>query len=145
MRTPNDLVYGELNKYPISLKFVKSTIRYWIVLTQMKADRLPRIAYNIVAGLLFSPIFVYSQIQPISKGEPNGTGRRGVISYHPALHQIEDLALCNFFVLKWSIRLANPPMRLLTPNNIDVDVHESQTELKLHKRKRMNKTNENCP
>ena len=48
MRTPNDLVYGETNRYPL---FINSSVRcilYWLVLTRMEASKLANKAYMIL-------------------------------------------------------------------------------------------------
>eukprot|EP00745_Piridium_sociabile_P009702 TRINITY_DN16777_c0_g1_i4.p1 TRINITY_DN16777_c0_g1~~TRINITY_DN16777_c0_g1_i4.p1 ORF type:complete len:274 (-),score=-0.83 TRINITY_DN16777_c0_g1_i4:279-1100(-) len=50
-RTPNDLVYGETNRYPIYLNAMVRCMRYWIKLLQMDNDRIPRKAYNMLYNL----------------------------------------------------------------------------------------------
>lgn len=44
-RTPNDLVYGELNRYPILINSAMNCIRYWLRIVQMPDDRIPKQAY----------------------------------------------------------------------------------------------------
>ena len=51
MKTPNDLVYSETNRYPIYLNSIVRCIRYWVKLTRMKNSRLPRKAYNMLHDL----------------------------------------------------------------------------------------------
>jgi hypothetical protein len=51
IRTPNDLVYGELNRYPLKINATVNTIRYWLKLTQMTVDRLPKKAYSMIYKL----------------------------------------------------------------------------------------------
>ena len=51
VKTPNDLVYGELDRYPIYLNSVLRCIKYWLKLTQMDNTRLPRKAYNMLYDL----------------------------------------------------------------------------------------------
>ena len=46
MRTPNDLVYGETNRYPIYINSAIRCIQYWFKLLRMNNDRLPRKAYD---------------------------------------------------------------------------------------------------
>ena len=46
MRTPNDFVYKELNRYPITVNSIVNCIRYWIKLVQMDNHRLPYKAYR---------------------------------------------------------------------------------------------------
>ena len=41
MRTPNDLVYGETNRYPLFVNSAVRCIRYWLKLTRMEASKLP--------------------------------------------------------------------------------------------------------
>ena len=48
MRTPNDLVYGETNRYPIVLNSVIRCIRYWLKLTRMEEHRYPKKAYKML-------------------------------------------------------------------------------------------------
>jgi hypothetical protein len=51
LRTPNDLVYKELNRYPVTINFVISCIRYWLRLLAMDDDRLPKKAYVMLRNL----------------------------------------------------------------------------------------------
>ena len=46
MRTPNDLVYKELNRYPIVISSTINCIRFWLKLVQMERHRLPYKAYR---------------------------------------------------------------------------------------------------
>ena len=48
MRTPNDLVYGETNKYPLFVNSAVRCIRYWLKLTRMEASKLPNKAYRML-------------------------------------------------------------------------------------------------
>ena len=48
MRTPNDLVYGETNRYPLFVNSAVGCIRYWLKLTRMEASRLPSKAYRML-------------------------------------------------------------------------------------------------
>ena len=50
-KTPNDLVYCELRRYPITINMAINCIRYWIKLTQMEQHRLPKRAYNTLYRL----------------------------------------------------------------------------------------------
>jgi len=43
--TPNDLVYGEVGKFPIQINAVVRCVRYWLKLTSMEERRLPLRAY----------------------------------------------------------------------------------------------------
>ena len=45
MRTPNDLVYSELNRFPLIINAVIRCIRYWLKITRMESHRLPKRAY----------------------------------------------------------------------------------------------------
>lgn len=49
--TPNDFVYNELNRYPITVNFLVQCIRYWLRLTQMSDDRVPKKAYTMLSDL----------------------------------------------------------------------------------------------
>eukprot|EP00745_Piridium_sociabile_P029819 TRINITY_DN4926_c0_g2_i11.p1 TRINITY_DN4926_c0_g2~~TRINITY_DN4926_c0_g2_i11.p1 ORF type:complete len:208 (+),score=2.80 TRINITY_DN4926_c0_g2_i11:126-749(+) len=51
MRTPNDLVYGETNRYPIYINAAVRCIRYWLRIAQMDGFRLPYIAYRTLCEL----------------------------------------------------------------------------------------------
>ena len=51
MRTPNDLVYGETNRYPLYLNSAIRCIRYWLKLTKMYVSRLPSKAYRMLHEL----------------------------------------------------------------------------------------------
>ena len=47
MRTPNDLVYGETNRYPLFVYSAVRCIRYRLELTRMDVSRLPGKAYRM--------------------------------------------------------------------------------------------------
>ena len=51
VQTPNDLVYGETNRFPIYINSVVRCIKYWLKLTQMDETRLPKKAYNMLCDL----------------------------------------------------------------------------------------------
>ena len=40
-RTPNDLVYGEVGRFPIQINASVRCIRYWLKLTRIDEHRLP--------------------------------------------------------------------------------------------------------
>ena len=46
MKTPNDLVYAEMRRYPITVNSVINCVRYWLKLLEMEDHRLPKKAYN---------------------------------------------------------------------------------------------------
>ena len=46
VKTPKTLIYGELNRYPLSIDSKLRTIKYWLKLQEMDATRLPKQAYN---------------------------------------------------------------------------------------------------
>lgn len=50
-RTPNDLVYGELGRYPIYLNSYIKCIKYWLKLVCMNENRLPAVAYKTLRDL----------------------------------------------------------------------------------------------
>ena len=51
MRTPNDLVYGELGRYPIYINSNVRCVRYWLKLVSMEENRLPAKAYRMLLSL----------------------------------------------------------------------------------------------
>ena len=51
MRTPNDLVYGELGRYPVHINSSIRCIRYWFKLISMDESRLPFKAYKMLLKL----------------------------------------------------------------------------------------------
>ena len=51
MRTPNDFVYGETNRYPLYINSIIRCIRYWLKLTTMEDTRLPQKAYRMLLDL----------------------------------------------------------------------------------------------
>jgi hypothetical protein len=51
LRTPNDLVYKELNRYPILINFMVCTVRYWLKLLQMNDCRIPKKAFLMLHRL----------------------------------------------------------------------------------------------
>eukprot|EP00745_Piridium_sociabile_P017375 TRINITY_DN26146_c0_g1_i13.p1 TRINITY_DN26146_c0_g1~~TRINITY_DN26146_c0_g1_i13.p1 ORF type:complete len:408 (-),score=12.07 TRINITY_DN26146_c0_g1_i13:7-1098(-) len=50
-RTPNDLVYGELGRYPIYVNSYMKCIKYWLKLVRMSDNRLPAKAYRLLYDL----------------------------------------------------------------------------------------------
>ena len=50
-KTPNDLVYGETNRFPIYINSAIRCFRYWLKLTRMDNSRLPRKAYKMLFEL----------------------------------------------------------------------------------------------
>ena len=51
MRTPNDLVYGEMKRYPIYINSAVRCIYFCLKLTRMDDYRLPRKAYKMLYDL----------------------------------------------------------------------------------------------
>ena len=51
MRTQNDIVYGETNKYPTIVNSAIRCIRYWLKITRMDVSRLPSKAYGMLRKL----------------------------------------------------------------------------------------------
>jgi hypothetical protein len=51
LRTPNDLVYNELGRHPITINSVINCIKYWLKLLEMEEDRLPIKAYLMLRKL----------------------------------------------------------------------------------------------
>ena len=68
MRSPNDLVYGETNRYPLFVNSAVGCIRYWLKLARMEASRLPSNAYRMLQVLdergqrIWAQMFVVSCI-----------------------------------------------------------------------------------
>ena len=50
-RTPNDLVYGEVGRFPIQINACVRGIRYWLKLMRMEEYRLPLRAYKMLFHL----------------------------------------------------------------------------------------------
>jgi hypothetical protein len=50
-RTPNDFVYKELDRYPITINFVVRCMKYWMKLLRMTNERIPKKAYNMLLNL----------------------------------------------------------------------------------------------
>ena len=50
-RTPNDLVYGEVGRFPIQINASVRCIRYWLKLTRMDEHRLPLRACKMLLNL----------------------------------------------------------------------------------------------
>ena len=47
-RTPNDLVYGETNRYPLFVNSAVRGIRYWLKLMRIEASKIPNKAYRML-------------------------------------------------------------------------------------------------
>ena len=50
-RTPNDLIYGETNRYPLYINSAVQCIRYWFKLLQMEEFRIPFKSYKMLFEL----------------------------------------------------------------------------------------------
>ena len=50
-KTPNYMVCGETGRTPLHLDAKVSSIRFWLRLMRMEAERLPRKAYNTLANV----------------------------------------------------------------------------------------------
>ena len=50
-KTPNDMVYGETGRTPLHMDAKVSSIRFWLRLMRMEAERLPRKAYNMLVSV----------------------------------------------------------------------------------------------
>ena len=50
-RTPNDLVYGEVGRFPIQINACVRCIKYWLKLIRMEEHRLPLRAYKMLLNL----------------------------------------------------------------------------------------------
>ena len=44
-KTPKQLIYGELNRYPMEIDCKIKTLKYWLKLQEMENDRIPKQAY----------------------------------------------------------------------------------------------------
>ena len=51
IRTPNDLVYGELGRYPLYINCFVKCVKYWLQLNRMENYRLPFKAYKTLYNL----------------------------------------------------------------------------------------------
>ena len=51
IRTPNALVYGETGRYPLFINVYVRQIKYWLSLTRMSEDRIPRKCYQMLYKL----------------------------------------------------------------------------------------------
>ena len=49
--TPNDLIYGELGRYPLYINSYVKCIKYWLQLNRMDDHRIPRKAYKTLYNL----------------------------------------------------------------------------------------------
>ena len=50
-RTPNTMVYGETGRYPLYINAYVNCIKYWLRLTRLSSNRLPRKAYNMLLSI----------------------------------------------------------------------------------------------
>lgn len=50
-KTPNDLLYGETNRFPIYVNSAVKCVCFWLKLVQMEDQRIPRKAYNMLYSL----------------------------------------------------------------------------------------------
>ena len=46
--TPNDIVYGELGRYPVYINSYLSCVRYWLKIINMDERRLPKKCYKML-------------------------------------------------------------------------------------------------
>ena len=47
-RTPNDMVYGETGRYPVSINTQIRVVKYWLRILNMDEDRLPKRVYRML-------------------------------------------------------------------------------------------------
>ena len=70
-RTPNDLVYGEVGRFPIQINASVCCMKYWLKLTRMEEHRLPLRAYKMLLNwdrkekLTGWPIFVKHYVKTV--------------------------------------------------------------------------------
>ena len=50
-RTPNDMVYGELGRYPLVVNLCVRTIKFWFRISKMEISRIPKQAYQLLQNL----------------------------------------------------------------------------------------------
>ena len=50
-RTPNDLVYGEVGRFPVQINACVRCIRYWLKLMRLEEHRLPLRGYQMLFNL----------------------------------------------------------------------------------------------
>ncbi|RUM93187.1 MAG: hypothetical protein DSZ28_08770, partial [Thiothrix sp.] len=48
IRTPNCMIYGDLGRYPIIVNSTVRSIKYWLKLSSLSQDRLPKQAYGML-------------------------------------------------------------------------------------------------
>ena len=46
MKTPNALIYAELNRFPLTIDSIMRTVKYWMKILQLPQGRIPRQAYE---------------------------------------------------------------------------------------------------
>ena len=51
VRTPSDMVYGELGRYPLLVNISVRTIKFWLRITKMDLERIPKQAYLLLNNL----------------------------------------------------------------------------------------------
>ena len=51
IRTPNALVYGETGRYRLYINVYVHSIKYWLTITRMHEDRIPRKSYKMLYNL----------------------------------------------------------------------------------------------
>jgi len=64
-RTPNDLVYYELNRYPVTISFSVNCVRYWLKLIHMQYERLPKKAYLLMHDLDSKGKYAYNWVSQV--------------------------------------------------------------------------------
>ena len=47
-RTPNNLVYGETGRYPLSVNILTKSVKFWLRIIKMPQERLPRKTYQML-------------------------------------------------------------------------------------------------
>ena len=50
-KTPNDIVYGELGRYPLWVTSISKSIKYWFCLLKQPENLWSNLAYNMSLGL----------------------------------------------------------------------------------------------
>ena len=51
VQTPNKMVYGDLGRYPMVITSAVRCVKYWLRITNLPDERLPKKAYNMLLYL----------------------------------------------------------------------------------------------
>ena len=110
VRSPNTMIYGETGRYPITVIALVRTLSYWLKLTKMPIDRLPKQAYLMLMNNTSTPTernWAKGIELFLSKIGYNFVWANGGCTNEKAFLKSVEQRLRDFFRQEWCAKLSN--------------------------------------